>query len=81
MTSIAGPRRVFITDLGYIGLGPPEICSGDIICIIHWASTLFLVRPGTLSEGIFALVGESYIHGLMDGEGLKLGQLQNIVLS
>jgi hypothetical protein len=32
----------------------------------------FILRPTILAEG-FSLVGESYVHGIMDGEATMLG--------
>jgi hypothetical protein len=31
-------------------------------------------------DGIFMLVGECYIHGLIGGEGMRKGEVQDIVL-
>ena len=31
-------------------------------------------------DGMFVLVGECYIHGLMGGEGMMVGKVQDIVL-
>ena len=76
-------HRLFVTRRGYIGLGPPGMSANDVVCIIYGAVTLFLIR-GEMSEKdteqTYTLVGECYVHGLMNGEGLKLSEPQDIVL-
>ena len=77
-------HRLFITGRGYIGLGPPGMSANDVICIIHGAVTPFLIRAEVSekdTEQTYTLVGECYVHGLMNGEGLKLSEPQDIVLS
>ncbi|KAF4636845.1 hypothetical protein G7Y89_g1239 [Cudoniella acicularis] len=77
-------RRLCITENGYIGMVPPlavnrgEKCEGDVICLIRGAQVPFVLRPVTsidpgsheMAAGRrrFQLVGEAYIHGIMDGE-------------
>ncbi|KAF4624308.1 hypothetical protein G7Y89_g13865 [Cudoniella acicularis] len=62
------PRRFTITQKGYMGLTPPKAQVGDLICIFFGASTPFVVRE--IEDGYFRLVGECYVHGLMDGEAM-----------
>jgi hypothetical protein len=59
---------------------------------VHGAAAPFLLRKSTgppieddeSAEGkedqTYVLVGECYIHGLMDGEGMIVGQARDIVL-
>jgi hypothetical protein len=75
--------RLFITHRGYLGLGRPGILADDIICIIYGAATPFIIRRDLLNDDgdpQYLLVGECYIHGLMNGEGLMMGQAKDIVL-
>jgi hypothetical protein len=62
------PRRFTITKKGYMGLTPPKAQVGDLICVFIGASTPFVVRE--MEDGYFRLVGECYVHGLMDGEAM-----------
>ncbi|KAH8679988.1 heterokaryon incompatibility protein-domain-containing protein [Tricladium varicosporioides] len=62
-------RRLFITDNGYIGLGPVKMRKGDQICILYGCSVPIVLRK--VNGGVI-LVGEAYLHGLMDGEALAL---------
>ncbi|KAL8824757.1 MAG: hypothetical protein Q9170_008053 [Blastenia crenularia] len=68
---------------GLLGLGPTTARGGDLVCIILGANTPFLLRETSASEvedRKYQLVGECYIHGLMNGEGLSMGDEQDIVL-
>jgi hypothetical protein len=63
------PGRAFFTTLdGFIGLCPAAARSGDCVCVILGSTAPLLLRPS--SGGQYKLVGECYIHGLMQGQGL-----------
>ena len=65
-------RRTFLSSLGHVGMVPSHAQPGDIICILFGVHVPFVLRP--LDSEMFELVGESYVHGLMDGEGLNRGK-------
>ncbi|KAH6669233.1 heterokaryon incompatibility protein-domain-containing protein [Halenospora varia] len=69
-------RRLFVTDNGYIGLGPVKMRKGDQICILYGCSVPIVLRK---ASGGVTLVGEAYLHGLMDGEALALVKEENFV--
>ena len=78
-------RVIFTTKRGLIGIGPPYIQAGDLLCIIIGAQTPFLVRKrmSPISEKaapVYELVGDCYVHGLMNGEGLGMGKAEDIIL-
>ena len=80
---IAGKRRVFMSEQGFLGLGPEDLKEGDRIAIFHGAATPFIIREVGSLQGViekYALVGESYMHSLMSGECLSMGNGQQIVL-
>lgn len=58
-------RRFFTTPKGFMGLAPDIAQVGDKICLISGCCTPFIIRPDGTN---FCLVGESYVHGVMDGE-------------
>jgi len=69
-------ERVFFTTAdGRVGLGPPSIAEGDEVYILFGGRTPFVLRPshqrfevdGEPSE-CYELVGDCYVHGIMDGE-------------
>lgn len=86
-------KRFFVTEKGYIGWGPKSSEVGDRVGVLLGAEVPFLLRsltqeqPGSSGEKQedFTLVGETYVHGIMDGEvlaGIEQGLLgsQTIVL-
>ena len=58
-------RRFFTTAKGFMGLAPDIAQVGDKICLISGCCTPFIIRADGPN---FCLVGESYVHGVMDGE-------------
>ncbi|KAH8592869.1 hypothetical protein B0O99DRAFT_629186 [Bisporella sp. PMI_857] len=65
-------RAFFVTEKGYMGLGPSSMEEGDLVYVLSGGQVPFILRPTRLAEG-FSLVGESYVHGIMDGEATVLG--------
>lgn len=65
-------RCLFITSKGYIGLAGWDIKERDIICILPGADVPFAFRR--LPNDRCSLVGETYVHGIMDGEFIKTEQ-------
>lgn len=59
-------RRLFFTGKGYIGLAPFTAQVGDKVCLLEGAQFPIILRP---NGDYWVVVGESYIHGIMDGEG------------
>ena len=49
-----------------MGMLPQASDEGDIVCIISGGKTPFVIRPD--GNGAYRLVGECYLHGLMNGE-------------
>lgn len=67
---MAPHRKFFTTKKGTIGLGPRSMRPGDLVCILSGCRVPFILR----AEGPnFRLVGESYVHGLMEGQAVKDG--------
>ena len=76
-------RVLFTTKKGLVGIGPPYIQPGDLVCIIIGAQTPFLVRKSksaTEQAPMYEVVGDCYVHGLMNGEGLGMGREEDIIL-
>jgi hypothetical protein len=70
-------KRRFITTMnGYMGWAPDNIFGtdgeqtrkGDLIAILFGCSTPIVIRP---LGSYFLVIGEAYVHGLMDGEALE----------
>lgn len=67
-------QSFFITKLGYIGIGPPQTQPGDQIWVFHGGNVPFMMRKFANQEGDdsqLTLVGDAYVHGIMDGEALN----------
>jgi len=62
-------RRTCITGKGYFGTVPSEAQEGDLIAIFFGLRIPFVLR--TLAGGTYKLIGPCYMHGIMDGEGLR----------
>jgi hypothetical protein len=58
-------RRPFISSQGYVGLVPSHSKPEDVICIFYGCVKPFVLRR---SGSGFELIGEAYVHGIMDGE-------------
>ena len=58
-------RKYFSTVHGRVGLGPPDVSPGDVICIFESAHPVFVLRYAP-DYGVARLIGDSYVHGLMD---------------
>lgn len=58
-------RRLIRTQKGYIGLAPRYTQAGDHIAILEGGRMPLVLRH---KNGLWELIGESYIHGIMNGE-------------
>ncbi|KAI4101321.1 MAG: hypothetical protein LQ339_005119 [Xanthoria mediterranea] len=71
---VAGGRRIFRNENGWLGLGPVSLEIGDSVWILAAARTPYALQK--LSDGTpdaYELVGEVYVHGVMHGETLGDG--------
>lgn len=62
-------RKLFTTYRGYIGMGPPNVQQSDRIYVLLGCNLPVVLRP--CGDGMFKLVGEFYIHSIMNGEALE----------
>ena len=71
-------RKFFITKTGYIGIGPSTIREGDEVWVAATCRVPIIARKSEdetirlLSDNtvfpLYTLVGDAYVHGIMDGE-------------
>jgi hypothetical protein len=71
-------RRPFITEKGYVGVGPACLQPGDVVCIFYGAHVPYLNRPDRGQPGRFTLVGDAYVHGIMDGEFMEINRKEEV---
>jgi hypothetical protein len=61
----ANGRAFFVTESGFMGLGPHGIRAGDVVCVILGGDVPVVLRP---KGDKFTLLGECYTDGVMKGE-------------
>jgi hypothetical protein len=59
-------RVLVTTETGYLGLLPEAARPGDVIAILLGCNCPMVLRPHGIS--FYRVIGECYVHGLMDGE-------------
>lgn len=64
-------RRVYITQMGYIGVGPTDTGVGDSVVVLFGGDVPFILHPKGGEGEEYGFVGESYVWGLMDGEAVE----------
>ncbi|KAE8378665.1 heterokaryon incompatibility protein-domain-containing protein [Aspergillus bertholletiae] len=71
-------RLLYRTKRGYLGLGPWSAQPGDEVWVISGARTPFVLRKSSSSDSSETekrtLIGETYVHGIMNGEAIYDGQ-------
>ncbi|KAK3984904.1 heterokaryon incompatibility protein-domain-containing protein [Cladorrhinum sp. PSN332] len=82
-------KRPFLTENGYVGMGPADSKEGDIVVVFCGGRIPFLLRPiaseGTqdtvhFDEQRFQFVGEALCDGIMDGEIVTRTESHNFFL-
>lgn len=73
----ASKNRIFArTSKGYYVLCPKVTQPGDIVCVLFGGKLPFCLRP---LRDRYLLVGECYVHGLMNGEAMEMMSRQELV--
>lgn len=75
-----GARLLFATTGGDIGYGPLSCVIGDEVWVLENGRIPFILRP-MQDASSFELVGECYVHGIMDGQLLANGPPVYVPLS
>ncbi|KAF1959328.1 HET-domain-containing protein [Byssothecium circinans] len=64
-------RRFCITRKGHFCLLPPTASEGDLICVLLGGEVPYILRRiDNQSPDFYTMVGECYVHGIMDGEAI-----------
>ena len=63
-------RKMFTTRSGCFGLAPQKCQEGDMVVVLLGGDMPYIVRPAPpqKSKKCFTILGDSYVHGIMDGE-------------
>ena len=67
---IAQNRRPLLASGGFLGIGPHETESEDLIFVLLGASVPYILRRYSQDDKL-RLIGEAYVHGIMDGEAME----------
>jgi hypothetical protein len=70
-------RRFFTTEKGYFGFGPPNCEVGDRVAILAGGKVPYIIclasqASKTLGTSSYTMVGDLYVHGIMDGEAFEI---------
>lgn len=65
-------RTLMLSENGYVGLVPSSTEIGDQICVLYGCHAPVILRKCSGNADGFTLIGDAYIHGLMDGEVVRL---------
>jgi len=65
-------KRMITTNADRLGLVSEDVLPGDKICIFAGEAYPYVLRPVTESNLQYRLVCPAYIHGIMDGEALRI---------
>ncbi|ORY13966.1 heterokaryon incompatibility protein-domain-containing protein [Clohesyomyces aquaticus] len=75
------PKRPFVTKQGFVGIGPVTTLPGDVVGIILGARAPHILRRRCNQEPGYTLLGQAYVHGIMDGEFMgEAGETQSFEL-
>jgi hypothetical protein len=71
-------RCLIATERGYLGIAPSWAKEGDEICVLFGGSVPLIIRERGGGEGVHELVGECYVHGIMNGEAVDIEKMEHV---
>jgi hypothetical protein len=69
-------RSFIVTERGYLGLGRNSTQRGDTVCVLRGGNVPFILRKK--DDGYYELVGEAYVHGIMDGSFVRKSRKEEL---
>ncbi|KAI1170176.1 HET-domain-containing protein [Nemania sp. FL0916] len=77
-------RRLFLSKRGYLGLAPGNAKVGDEIWVLDGGRLPLILRPSAKElheepDPEYSLVGDAYVHGIMDGEVVEDAKKRGIM--
>ncbi|KAF7547930.1 hypothetical protein G7Z17_g7387 [Cylindrodendrum hubeiense] len=69
-TLVARYRKFAVTESGLFLIGPEMMEAGDVVVVLYGGRTPVVLRQRPDGEG-WTLVGECYVHGIMNGEAME----------
>lgn len=64
-------RRLFTTRKGNVGMGPSQAKKDDLVVVLFGCSVPVVLRPVSDLDNTYEFVGECYLDGYMNGEGIR----------
>ena len=70
----------------HMGLAPTTAEDEDLVCVLYGFKVPFILRQnqdldaGAAGVKTYTLIGEAFVPDLMNGEGLKIGKPESIIL-
>ena len=79
------PRRLFVSFSGHIGLAPTIAKDGDLVCDLRGFRLPFILRRDQdlatrINVKTYTLIGEAFVPSLINKEGLRIGEEEDIIL-
>jgi hypothetical protein len=71
-------RRFFRSEAGRLGWGPDQMRKGDVVCVVNGMDVPLVLRR--LEKG-FEVIGDAYVHGIMEGEIMDSSKEEEILLT
>ncbi|KAM0328194.1 hypothetical protein ACHAQA_005601 [Verticillium albo-atrum] len=71
--AVAWSQQIFLTDAGYLGMGPKSGAPGDEVWIITQCPFPMVLRRQAAGGDVFSVIGRAYVQGVMDGEVAAAG--------
>ena len=71
-------KRFSRTLAGRLARVPSNALRTDLICVLHGSEVPYVVR--LQEDGIYVVIGECYVHGIMHGEALQLPHYEPQIL-
>jgi hypothetical protein len=70
LLGVSGSQRFCRNEEGRLGQVRTEAREGDLFVVIVGAEVPYLLRPDAEKEGVYALIGDAFLLGVMQGEAL-----------
>ncbi|RKL27121.1 hypothetical protein BFJ72_g13354 [Fusarium proliferatum] len=75
----AAQRRVFLTDEGHLGLAFSSALEADSVWVVSSCPVPLVLRAR--ADGTYQMIGDSYVHGIMEGEAVKDNSWEEITIT
>ena len=72
-------RCLIVTKGGYLGIAPSWAKEGDEVCVLAGGSVPLVLRQRAGgADAHHELVGECYVHGIMNGEAVEIAKSKGV---